>query len=212
MFSCAAHLQGREPAGSRRRRLWAAGGERACLSSCSPPFGIHPGRRCSGEPRLRPPFLRVHLRVRQLLVESRPTGFPVVATPDMGSPYFQPERTSRRACAHLERPSSFRCHSQILSRGPASRSEANQCTASAFALGSTPSRRVTSARQRFRRRSHASAPPETSERATTALPCPAAKRRTSPPPRPGASSWSPLGSRPLLLAPRSCALAFEPPG
>jgi len=96
---------------------------------------------------------------------------------------------------------------------PASSSEANQCTApSAFALRRHAIKTGQECPSALSLSVCVSAPPETPERATTALPCLVETRLSSSRPWPGASSWSPLGSRPLLLAPRSHALAFESPG
>jgi hypothetical protein len=191
----------------------AAGGERACLSSSSPRSASILDTACFGEPRSRTSFpSRSPPRVRRLL-RSRGTGFSSCRDPSHG---VSARFNLNGELGALARTSPIRRRSAATRRTPPG-------------VLRVVARQTNAPHERFRARQHAiktghkcpsalsssvyaSAPPETSERATTALPCLAAERLASPPPRPGASSWSPLGSRPLLLAPRSHALAFESPG
>ena len=73
-------------------------------------------------------------------------------SPSMETPHPEPQRTPRRAKAHLECPSSLRCRSQGPSQGSPNGSWQTNAPPRSPDLDRTPSRRAMSARQRFRRR------------------------------------------------------------
>ena len=143
-------LESPEPVGAHRGEQPSRGGVSTASSELQPePSPCGHTSRCA----LQRTSVFTSCCVADACALSAPeTRFSNPRSPSMETPHPEPQRTLRRAKAHLECPSSLRCRSQGPSQGSPNGSWQTNAPPRSPDLDRTPSRRAMPARQRFRRR------------------------------------------------------------